>query len=165
MADIDVIVEAEGWRVVPALEACVTEAAEAAIRAAAPAKADSCAVAVLLADDHALRRLNATFRRKDAPTNVLSFPAVKPATPQAEAPIFLGDVALACETCLGEALAEGKSPSDHLRHLVVHGVLHLLGYDHATDTEAVTMERLERDVLASLGIGDPYAGAGEGASA
>lgn len=165
MADIDVIVEAEGWRIVPALETCVVTAAKAAIQAAAPGAARHGAVAILLADDAALRRLNATFRQKDAPTNVLSFPAAKAASPHPDDPVFLGDVALACETCIAEAEAEGKSTSDHLRHLVVHGVLHLLGYDHATDTEAETMERLERDALASLGIADPYAGAGEGASA
>ncbi|RAK56190.1 rRNA maturation RNase YbeY [Phenylobacterium soli] len=110
---------------------------------------------VLLTDDEAVRALNAQFRDKDKPTNVLSFPA--PPNPEQH----LGDVALAYETCAREAAEQGKPLAHHLQHLVAHGVLHLLGYDHMTDEEAADMEGLERVVLARLGIPDPYA-AGEG---
>ena len=71
-------------------------------------------------------------------------------------PLELGDVVLACETCLAEAASQGKPPADHLQHLVVHGVLHLLGHDHVADAEAERMERLERDILTELGVPDPY---------
>ena len=106
---------------------------------------------ILLADDEAVRDLNARFRGKDAATNVLSFPAA------ANAGGHLGDIALAGGVCAREAAEQGKPLADHLRHLVIHGVLHLLGYDHADDAEAERMEALERDLLAGLGVADPYA--------
>jgi probable rRNA maturation factor len=112
-------------------------------------------VTLLLADDEAVRDLNARFREQDKPTNVLSFPA--PANPEH----FLGDVALAYGVCAREAAEQGKPLAHHLQHLVIHGVLHLLGYDHIGDDEAEVMEGLERNVLAGLGVPDPYA-AGEG---
>ena len=109
----------------------------------------------LLTDDKSLRDLNRRFRQQDKPTNVLSFPA--PQNPER----FLGDVALAYGVCVREAAEQGKPLKNHLQHLVAHGVFHLLGYDHETDAQAEEMEGLERAVLASLGIPDPYA-AGEG---
>jgi probable rRNA maturation factor len=112
-------------------------------------------VTVLLTDDAAVRELNANFRGKDAATNVLSFPA--PTNPENH----LGDVALAFGVCAREAAEQGKPLAHHLQHLTVHGVLHLLGYDHMRDDEAEAMEGLERAVLAGLGVPDPYA-AGEG---
>ncbi|HEY2754004.1 rRNA maturation RNase YbeY [Phenylobacterium sp.] len=112
-------------------------------------------VTVLLTDNASVRDLNARFRRQDKPTNVLSFPA--PANPEHH----LGDVALAYGVCAGEAHEQGKPLAHHLQHLVAHGVLHLLGYDHMNDAEADEMEGLERVVLAGLGIPDPYL-AGEG---
>ena len=111
---------------------------------------------VLLTDDAAVRDLNARFRGKDAPTNVLSFPA--PANPEGH----LGDVALAFGVCTREAAEQGKALGRHLQHLVVHGVLHLLGYDHMSDDEAEAMEGLERIVLAGLGAPDPYQTGPEG---
>ena len=108
-------------------------------------------VAVLLTTDERLRGLNAQFRGKDASTNVLSFPA---ATGE-DGP--LGDVALAFGVCDREAREQGKPLIDHLRHLVIHGVLHLRGYDHEDAGEAVAMEGLERRLLARLGVADPYA--------
>ena len=107
-------------------------------------------VTVLLTDDETVRDLNARFRRQDKPTNVLAFPA--PANPER----LLGDVALAHGVCAREAAEQGKSLADHLRHLVAHGVLHLLGYDHMSDDEAQVMEGRERSILAGLGIADPY---------
>lgn len=104
---------------------------------------------VALADDKAVRKLNARDRQKDKPTNVLSYPSGERE--------FLGDIVLARQTIWREAREQRKSPADHYTHLVVHGVLHLLGYDHETgDADAERMEALERRVLAKLGIADPY---------
>lgn len=105
---------------------------------------------VLLTTDEGVRKLNARFLGKDRPTNVLSFPA--PPNPFGQ----LGDVALALGVCEQEAREQGKPLADHVRHLLVHGLLHLLGYDHQADAEAEEMEGLERAVLARLGVPDPY---------
>jgi len=112
-------------------------------------------ITLLLTDDASVRELNRDFRHKDSATNVLSFPA--PPNPEDH----LGDVALAYGVCAREAAEQGKPLGHHLQHLTVHGVLHLLGYDHIGDDEAEVMEGLERAVLAGLGVPDPYA-AGEG---
>ena len=105
---------------------------------------------ILLTSDADVRELNAQFRGKDAATNVLSFPAAPSARPH------LGDIALAYGVCTAEAQAQAKPLRDHLIHLVVHGVLHLLGYDHGADAQAEAMEGIERDVLKGLGVSDPY---------
>lgn len=107
-------------------------------------------VSLLLTDDETVRGLNLRFREQDKPTNVLSFPA--PQNPER----FLGDIALAYGVCAREAQEQGKPLAHHLQHLVAHGVLHLLGYDHVSDAQADEMEGLERAVLAGLGIPDPY---------
>jgi probable rRNA maturation factor len=123
--------------------------ARRAARATLAAAADGpVQVSLALADDAAVRVLNRDYRGKDKPTNVLSFES-------GEKP-FLGDVVLALETVLAEAENQGKPAADHLTHLVVHGVLHLLGHDHETPAEAKRMERVELAVLAGLGIPDPY---------
>ncbi len=109
---------------------------------------------ILLADDETIQDLNARFRGKDAPTNVLSFPA--PATAQPH----LGDIGLAYGVCAREAVEQGKLLAHHLMHLTAHGVLHLLGYDHDCDADAEVMEGLERDILSALGVPDPYASDG-----
>jgi probable rRNA maturation factor len=108
-------------------------------------------VTILLTDDAAIQDLNARFRNKNAPTNVLSFPAPATAAPH------LGDIALAYGVCAREADAQGKPLAHHLMHLTAHGVLHLLGYDHESDADAERMEALEREILAGLGVPDPYA--------
>jgi probable rRNA maturation factor len=114
-------------------------------------------IGITLASAAELRRLNRDYRRQDAPTNVLAFPAWEPETRLPHgAPLLLGDVVLAFETVAREACEQNKPIADHLCHLVVHGVLHLLGFDHLTQTEAVRMEALERSILAHLGISDPY---------
>lgn len=126
---------------------------ERAIAVAAEATAAVGEVSVLLADDAAIRRLNRDWRRLDKPTNVLSFPAPPGQTGE---PRPLGDIAVAFETTWNEAEAEGKPFTHHLSHLAIHGFLHLLGYDHETDDEAETMERLERAIMTRLDLPDPY---------
>ncbi|MFN9849585.1 MAG: rRNA maturation RNase YbeY [Alphaproteobacteria bacterium] len=152
---IEIEVEDSAWTVaLSEAETLVRAAAEAALGAGdQPAGGDN--ISVLLTDDASVQDLNARFRDKSAPTNVLSFPA----GPNPEN--LLGDIALAYGVCAREAIEQGKSLADHLQHLTVHGVLHLLGYDHISDDEAEVMEDLERAVLARLGVSDPY-GAGEG---
>jgi probable rRNA maturation factor len=110
---------------------------------------------VHLVDDAEIRAVNAEWREKDAPTNVLSFPAVEPSG-LAEARL-LGDILIAFETVAREARDEGKTLADHYRHLVVHGFLHLLGFDHSESDAAERMEAMERRALARLGVADPYA--------
>jgi probable rRNA maturation factor len=111
-------------------------------------------VVVLLTDDAAVHDLNLRFRDRDQPTNVLSFPAADMTIP-GHAP-HLGDLMLAHGVCAAEAAAQGKTLADHLTHLTVHGVLHLLGRDHVDEAEAEAMEAEERTLLASLGVADPY---------
>lgn len=153
-ATIDIVIECDSWTACAGLEAGIERAALAALAASGVTIRPGAELAVLLADDATIAGLNARWRGKPQPTNVLSFPA---ATPEALAQSpMIGDIALAYETCAGEAVAEGKSLSDHLAHLVVHGTLHLAGYDHEQDAEAERMEALERQVLAGLGIADPY---------
>ena len=163
--DIDVVIDHAGWRAAldePA--ALCRDAARAALDAAGFGPlAPRVELGVRLADDAELRRLNHRYRGRDAPTNVLSFaasdatPGRLPALPDDGAPLALGDVVLALETVLDEAGAQGKTVADHVGHLVVHGVLHLVGHDHENDADANVMEGLETAVLAGLGIADPYA--------
>lgn len=143
------------WRAAGVTDAVLARWARAGF-AAAPASPGGYEMSLLLTDDREMRALNRTWRGKDAPTNVLSFPA----SDNRNEPGFLGDVALAYETARREADATGIALPDHAAHLVVHGVLHLLGFDHATDEEAERMEALERRALAALGIKDPYAESG-----
>lgn len=145
---VEVEVEDPAWSVaLPDAVDRVRAAAAVALEGAGPPDQ----VAVLLADDAAVAELNARFRGKAGSTNVLSFPAAPSAAPH------LGDLALAYGVCAAEAQAQGKRLADHLQHLVAHGVLHLLGFDHESEGEAEEMEALERTLLARLGVGDPYA--------
>ena len=146
--DIDVVIECDRW---PSdSEAIVRRAVAEAAKTVK--QGTGRALAVLLTDDAAIRRLNATWRGIDQPTNVLSFPAPH----MSAAPAPLGDIAIAYETTAREAETEGKPLAHHLAHLSVHGFLHLLGYDHASDAQADAMEDLECQVLAALGVPDPY---------
>jgi probable rRNA maturation factor len=129
------------------IAACVAEGGIAA--------RDGAEVSLCLADDERLRELNARWRGVDKPTNVLSFPAAQLERP--DGPPALGDIALAFETLAREAEDFGAPLADHYRHLVAHGFLHLIGYDHRTGEEAERMEALETRVLARLGLADPYA--------
>ena len=156
---LEVAVEADGeWDSRIGWEALARKSAEAAIAESAfPQLAGSprqVELSVRLAGDDEVRSMNAHWRGKDKPTNVLSFPSDMP-TPPGE-PRHLGDVALAFETVAREAAEEGKSVPDHVAHLVVHGILHLLGADHETDGEADAMEAREIEALARIGIADPY---------
>jgi probable rRNA maturation factor len=145
---IEVEVEDAAWTdAIDDVEAVVERAAVAALGEA------SGGVVILLTDDATVRDLNSRFRDKDRPTNVLSFPAAP--MPGIE-PAPLGDIVLAYGVCVGEAKAQGKRLTDHLTHLVVHGVLHLRGRDHEGETEAEAMEAEERAILARLGVSDPY---------
>ncbi|MBV9835478.1 MAG: rRNA maturation RNase YbeY [Alphaproteobacteria bacterium] len=127
-------------------------AAEAAIDGCGTRLPDRVSLAIALDNDAAVRRLNRTYRGYDKPTNVLSFPAAKGDGQS------LGDIVLARQTVLREAREQGKRPADHLTHLVMHGTLHLLGYDHEQgERQARRMERLETRLLAAMGIADPYA--------
>lgn len=127
----------------------------AAARRAGLALKPGAAVSILLTDDATIRAMNRDWRAKDAPTNVLSFQSVPPDR-IAQAPA-LGDIVLACETVGREAIEAGVSFEAHASHLIVHGFLHLLGFDHEEDEEAERMEALETAILADLGIADPYA--------
>jgi len=150
---IEVICEAAGWR--RAFPRPLTRLRDAARTAAALAPGDGGdELCLLLVDDARQRALNREWRRRDAATNVLSFPD---GTALPGGGRLLGDVVLALETCRREAAEQGKSLADHAGHLVVHGVLHLLGHDHESEAEAAAMEALEVRLLAGLGIADPYA--------
>ena len=132
---------------------------EAAVRLALAGETGPVAVDITLTDDSEQQRLNRTWRDKDAPTNVLAFPGdgpVPPGAPQTGAPRILGDVVLALTTIRREAVEQEKPFADHLRHLVVHGVLHLLGHDHDEPAAAAAMEGREIAILAQLGVPDPY---------
>jgi probable rRNA maturation factor len=147
---VDVQIGSALWDAVPEAEQTVREAIAAAA-ALAPADGE---VSVLLTDDANVRELNRNFRGIDKPTNVLSFPAAKPVHKPGGA--LLGDIAIAYETLAREAAGEHKLFEHHLAHLAAHGFLHLMGYDHETDSQAAVMEGLERAALARLSIADPY---------
>jgi probable rRNA maturation factor len=146
---------AELWDRSGVSDAALSLAALAAFEAAPP-RVTPYEVSIVLTDDAEIRALNQTWRGKDAPTNVLSFPAGEPFGDIPGEPRPLGDVVLGGETVVAEARAKGISTADHASHLVVHGMLHLLGYDHDSDEDAARMETLETEILARLGIADPY---------
>jgi probable rRNA maturation factor len=157
--EVDVLIESTQWEALPAAEAIIRAAIAGAAKAR-PVQINGAEVSVLLCDDAAIASLNARWRGHEGPTNVLSFP-----TPHgernpcgADRPTPLGDIAIAYETVAREAADRGKPLPDHLAHLAIHGFLHLLGYDHQIEDEAERMERLERDILAEIGILDPYDG-------
>lgn len=152
---IDIAVETESWHRILGAELIAHRAAQAALDDAGIAEGE---ISILLTDDAKIRELNRTYRRKDQPTNVLSFPSEDKTESGTR---FYGDVALAFETLNREALEEGKRIDAHLTHLVVHGVLHLLGFDHENERDAEIMEARETKILAELGFADPYALAAE----
>lgn len=151
--DVDIHVGDRRWlRVQRTARAICRRAAVAAIMGSGKRLSHHVSVVIALDSDAAVRRLNRTYRGHDKPTNVLSFPA------GATDRHFLGDIVLARQTVLREAREQGKRPADHLAHLVMHGTLHLLGYDHELgERQARRMEQLEIRLLAAMGIADPYA--------
>lgn len=148
-----------GWRAQePRLKALATRWVGAALAGARFTSRRPAEISLVFSTDAAVRRLNRDYRGKDTPTNVLSFPAGDEEVLPAGAARLLGDIVLALQTTRREAKAENKAFRAHTAHLVVHGVLHLLGYDHDKERDAHKMERLERKVLSTLGFDDPYAG-------
>ena len=165
---VEILIESEAWRMLPEAEDIVRRAITFAATCPHPTLPSSrgkagwghhrdAELSVLLCDDETIARLNTQWRGQQKPTNVLSFPAppLQGAVPDEKIP--LGDIAIAYETLAREAEENGKTVSEHLSHLVVHGFLHLLGYDHHMDDDAERMERLERDILARIGVADPDA--------
>lgn len=153
--DIAVAIEAGDWAGEEALHALAARAAGAVLAEVGQAAPQDAELSLLFTDDAHIRALNRDWRGKDKATNVLSFPA-SDAAPGEVVPPMLGDIALAFETIAAEAELDGKPFDHHLTHLIVHGLLHLLGHDHEEDEEAEAMEALERAALARLAIPDPY---------
>lgn len=160
---VEVVIEDDRWAAA-GLEALAARAAEAALGHLGLAP-DDWEIALLACDDAEIARLNADFRGRSTPTNVLSWPSEErgadrpggtPARPEPGPDPALGDVAIAYDTTAREAAEAGRSLADHATHLIVHATLHLLGYDHEDDRDAALMERLEVEILAELGVGDPY---------
>jgi probable rRNA maturation factor len=147
---VTIEIEDDGWNAVAGLSALAEKAVQRCRRAG-----DIRTIALLFTTDAEVRAINRQWRGQDKPTNVLSFPAAAMPMPEGEA-VPLGDIVLARETVEREAAEQGKSCADHTTHLIVHGVLHLLGYDHGNDDAAVLMENTELEILAGLGISDPY---------
>jgi probable rRNA maturation factor len=160
----EVLVVADCWQSEPDAEAVIQRAITTAAETV-DADIGEAELAVMLTDDTGIRTLNSNWRGIDRPTNVLSFPALQPTgrSGPGDAPRMLGDIAIAYETTRMEADEEQKPFEHHLSHLAVHGFLHLIGYDHEKDDDAETMETLEAEILAQLGIPDPYADRGPNA--
>ena len=171
MAHWHISVDDPGWSsALPNLDDICETTADAALRAGLSAADTPFDIAVghdrletslCFMSDAEMQALNRDHRGKDQPTNVLSFAAFE--DPQLvlppAGPVLLGDIVLARETIVREAQEQSKSLADHTKHMITHGVLHLLGYDHESATDAVVMEDLEREILSSLGVADPYAAA------
>ena len=151
---VEFVATSRRWRGALATRKLAREALAASHAVSGVTLCEGAELCVHLADDAHIRTLNARWRGLDKPTNVLSFPAAEPA--QLAQARLLGDIVLAYETVAREAADEGKPLADHYRHLVVHGFLHLLGFDHETDVEAQAMEAMETRILARLGVADPY---------
>ncbi len=146
---IDIAIEHDDWAALGDLQVLADRAIAAAIQASGVSVPAEVELSVVLCDDDFIRGLNARWRGLDKATNVLSFPS--------DMPRMLGDIVVAYETSAREAVDEGRSLSDHLAHLLIHGCFHLVGFDHDVDADADTMESLEARALAMLGIASPYA--------
>lgn len=155
MIAIDIAIDSDGWAPEDELRGLVGNAVAAAAAELGRKLPEECELSLRFTDDAAMRVLNRHWRGKDSPTNVLSFPAY-PLVGRDPVPPLLGDIAIAYETVEREAGLEGKPFDHHLTHLVVHGFLHLAGYDHVDEREAEVMEALERRILSRLAIPDPY---------
>tara|TARA_R110002095_G_scaffold213274_1_gene203573 strand:+ start:341 stop:844 length:504 start_codon:yes stop_codon:yes gene_type:complete len=165
MDDLSIVIEDPRWSAIEFEPLC-----ETAIRAALDhlgIDPDACEVTVMACDDARIAALNADFRGKPTATNVLSWPAEErgadvpgghpqPVTPGVDGVCELGDIAISYDTCAAQARSAGKPMQPHVSHLIVHGVLHLFGYDHETDADAAVMEGLEVKILGKLGLDDPY---------
>src|SRR2546423_4704728 len=154
---VTLVEEGGDWSGFSPLEEAIEQAAAALAGHRKVPVAPGSKASVVLGSDALVRHLNRTYRGKDAATNVLSFPFQSPPGATSADGAYLGDVVLAAETVRLEADEGGIEPKHHLQHLVVHGLLHLLGYVHDTDGQADEMERLEVEILAAIGVSDPYA--------
>lgn len=152
--EIDINVAADDWERLDGLETLARACVDACLAESRPRLAPECEVSVTFCDDAEIRDLNAQWRGKDKATNVLSFPTPGPL----EARPLLGDIVIACETVAREATEQEKTLRDHTAHMIIHGFLHLIGYDHENAAEAEAMEGLERRIASRLGLRDPYAG-------
>lgn len=150
---LDIILEDGDWSAFEPVKEALGEVADAVARRLDLHDSEA---AVALSSDERVRTLNRTYRGKDKPTNVLSFPAAESGLPPG-ARRHLGDIVLAAGTIAREAAAQGKPLRHHLQHLAVHGLLHLVGYEHESEQQAREMESLEVEILAQIGIPDPYA--------
>ncbi len=153
---IDILVEAGDWPDESALGLLAERAVASVVAELGTGEKGSPELSLVFTDDSHIQKLNAEWRGKDGPTNVLSFPAF-PVAPGAALPPMLGDIVLAAETVSRESKLDGKPLEHHIAHLIIHGFLHLVGHDHETETEAEVMESIERRALARLAIPDPYA--------
>ena len=162
---LDVLIESDLWKGI-ALDRLAAQA-EAAVLGRLGLEPSICEAALLACDDARIAALNADFRGRHAPTNVLSWPSQErgaatpgempaPPAPDPGGEIELGDIALAFETCAAEAQAASRPLAAHVSHLIVHGLLHLLGFDHERDLDATLMEGLETEILGQIGLPDPY---------
>jgi len=158
---VDCIVEDQRWSDIERLAVTATDATLTRLGL----EPSAFEISILACDDARIASLNADFRSKDTATNVLSWPSDEraaaidgemPAPPQIGPDTELGDIAIAFDTCAREAASAGKSLADHTIHLIVHGTLHLLGFDHVRDRDATLMEGLETEILGKLGLPDPY---------
>jgi probable rRNA maturation factor len=149
---IEAAVDCPKWEKLSNLDAFLAESLRVVLDETGADVREGAEVSFLFCDDARIRELNRQFRGQDKPTNVLSFPGPEPLD-EAQ---FLGDIALAFETIAREAQEQGKSLEDHCRHMIVHGFLHLLGYDHEESVEAEEMEATEIRILQALGVEDPY---------
>lgn len=163
--EIDILIEDDRWESLD-LDALV-ENALAATFLHLGIDAEAAEISILACDDTRIATLNSDFRSKPVATNILSWPALSlapeaaggtpfPALPGPDGNLTLGDIAIAYDTCVREAADLHKSMAEHVMHLVVHGMLHLLGYDHIRDPDATLMQRIETEILGKLGLDDPY---------
>jgi len=149
---IETRIDCASWSALVGLDSLITDSLQAALDESGDELTEGAVVSLLFCDDANIRELNRQFRGQDKPTNVLSFPGPEPL----ETAHFLGDIAITYETVAREAQEQGKSLEQHCRHMIVHGFLHLMGYDHEVDEEAEAMEAMEIRILQRMGIDDPY---------
>ncbi len=149
---IETSVEFAGWSRLDGLDTLVAESLQSVLEESGDKLVEGVEVSLLFCDDARIQELNRDFRGQDKPTNVLSFPSPDPL----ETARFIGDIAVAYETVAREAQEQGKTLKQHCGHMIVHGFLHLLGYDHEEEAEAEAMEAMETRILRRLGVDNPY---------
>lgn len=168
---LEINITAAEWRKVRGIKARLRKAAAATFTQLPPSLkpvVDCSSFTLLLTTDGVVKKLNRDWRGKNKPTNVLSFPQFSPAQLKKMAeerklkkPVYMGDIAISCRYVVAEAKKEHKILLDHVTHLMIHGILHIFGYDHTSATQAVKMESMEKKIMASLGLADPYAANGK----